>query len=122
MEPPFILRLKTRTTFDEPGFPKKAGTSTSQILLGLLVSLEGYPLAHKGFEAGKSEGHTLLPVIEAFKSKYQLDKLVFIADAGLLCNDNMEELHSKHYEFILGVRIKIDDELPGNLIRKSFPK
>jgi transposase len=88
------------------GFSKEGKHQHPQILLGLLVSIDGYPLAYEVFEGNKFEGHTMLPVIETFKAGYHLDKLVVIADAGLLSNDNLQELQSKQYEYILGARIK----------------
>jgi len=71
-----------------------------------LVSKNGYPLAYEIFEGNKFEGHTMLPVVDAFKNKYNLDKLVIIADSGLLSNANIDELSANNYEFILGARIK----------------
>ena len=53
------------------GFSKEGRHQHPQILLGLLVSTLGYPLAYEIFEGNKFEGHTMLPVIEAFKNKYQ---------------------------------------------------
>ena len=53
------------------GFSKDGKHQQPQIVLGLLVSAGGYPLAYEMFEGKKFEGHTMLPVIEAFKSKYQ---------------------------------------------------
>ncbi len=67
---------------------------------------DGYPLAYEIFEGNKFEGHTMLPVIDRFKEKYKLDKLVIIADSGLLSHQNIKELQEKGYEFILGARIK----------------
>jgi transposase len=92
------------------GFSKEGRHQHPQIILGLLVSVEGYPLAYEIFEGNKFEGHTMLPVIEAFKAKYKLDKLVVIADAGLLSNDNITELQRKQYQYILGARIKNETE------------
>jgi transposase len=48
----------------------------------------------------------MIPVIEAFKQKYQLETLVVVADAGLLSTKNIQALTEKGYEFILGARIK----------------
>jgi hypothetical protein len=48
----------------------------------------------------------MLPVIEAFKTKYRLKDLVVVADAGLLLDDNIIELKSNNYEYILGTRPK----------------
>lgn len=92
------------------GFSKEGKHQHPQIVLGLLVSLSGYPLAYEIFEGNKFEGHTMLPVVEAFRERYQLDKLVIIADAGLLSNKNIEDLLRKEYEFILGARIKNESE------------
>ena len=88
------------------GFSKEGKHQNPQIVLGLLVSKNGYPLAYDMFEGNKFEGHTMLPIIDAFKSKYNLNQLVIIADAGLLSSNNIEELQVKEYEFILGARIK----------------
>jgi transposase len=92
------------------GFSKDGKHQHPQIVLGLLVSIEGYPLAYDIFEGNKFEGHTMLPVIDAFKRKYNLDKLVVIADSGLLSNDNIQELQRNGYSFILGARIKAETQ------------
>lgn len=88
------------------GFSKEGRHHNPQIVLGLLVGLEGYPLAYEIHEGNKFEGHTMLPIIDAFKTRYELDKLIVIADSGLLSTSNVKELQEKGYEFILGARIK----------------
>jgi len=88
------------------GFSKEGKHQNPQIVLGLLVSIDGYPLAFDIFEGNKFEGHTMLPILDVFKQKYDLEKLVIIADSGLLSSQNIKELQEKGYEFILGARIK----------------
>ncbi len=90
------------------GFSKEGKHQNPQIVLGLLVSKNGYPLAYEIFQGNKFEGHTMLPVVEAFKSKYNLTQLIVIADSGLFSNTNIQELQTKGYEFILGSRIKTE--------------
>lgn len=92
------------------GFSKDGKHRHPQIILGLLVSAGGYPLAYEIFEGNKFEGHTMLPIVEAFKKKYKLKQLVIIADAGLLSDDNVQQLQSKGYEYILGARIKNESQ------------
>jgi transposase len=92
--------------FRQTGFSKDGKHQQPQIVLGLLVSMAGYPLAYELFEGSKFEGHTMIPVLDAFKEKYQLEKLVVVADAGLLSTKNILALGEKNYEFILGARIK----------------
>lgn len=93
------------------GFSKDGKHQQPQIVLGLLVSAGGYPLVYEMFEGKQFEGHTMLPVIEAFKSKYQLNNLIVVADAGLMSNDNIAELQRKNYQYIIGARIKNETKL-----------
>lgn len=92
------------------GFSKEGKHQNPQIVLGLLVSIDGYPLAFDIFEGNKFEGHTMLPILDGFKKKYKLEKLIIIADSGLLSNQNIMELQQKKYEFILGARIKNENQ------------
>lgn len=82
------------------GFSKDGKHQNPQIVLGLLVSVDGYPLAYDVFDGKQFEGHTLMPVIEGFKQRYGLEDLVVVADAGLLSSDNIENLQQKQFEYI----------------------
>lgn len=88
------------------GFSKEGKHQNPQIVLGLLVSEGGYPLAYEIFEGKQYEGHTMLPIINRFREKYKIEKLVVVADSGLLSKENIEELVTNNYEFNLGARIK----------------
>lgn len=94
----------------KPGFSKDGKHKHPQIVLGLLVSKDAYPLAYDIFEGNKYEGDTFLPILEGFRNKYNFEKLTVVADAGLLSNKNIQELIEKGYEFILGARIKNEKE------------
>ena len=93
------------------GFSKEGRHQNPQIVLGLLVGVEGYPLAYEIHQGNKFEGHTMLPILDSFKDKYDIEKLIVIADSGLLSSSNIKELKDKGYEFILGARIKNESEL-----------
>lgn len=98
------------------GFSKDGKHQHPQILIGLLVGPHGYPLGYKMFEGDKFEGHTMLPVIEEFRTQYQLNKIVIIADAGLLSQKNITALEEQGYEFILGGRIKNETDAIKNQV------
>lgn len=88
------------------GFSKEGRHSNPQIILGLLVSLGGYPLAYCIHEGNKYEGHTMLPMINEFVSKYGLENFVVVADSGLMNNANIAELETHGYKYIIGAKIK----------------
>jgi transposase len=86
--------------------------------LGLLVSKGGYPITYELFEGKKFEGHTILPVLDSFKKKYDLSEIVVVADSGLLSDKNIQAITEKNYQFILGARIKNEVEGVKNQILK----
>jgi transposase len=88
------------------GFSKEGRHQNPQIILGLPVSLGGYPLAYEISDGKKFEGHTMLPVLNHFKEQYKLDRLVVVADSGLISRSNKELLEQSGYEYILGAGIK----------------
>lgn len=98
------------------GFSKEGKHQRPQLVLGLLVSEGGYPLAYDVFPGNTFEGHTLLGVLERFKKTYKLEQLVIVADAGMLSNANLEQLETKGYEFIVGARVKNE----SNPIKKKI--
>ena len=98
------------------GFSKEGKHQNPQILLGLLVAEDGYPLAYDIFPGNKYEGHTMLPVLNGFKAKYQIENITVVADSGLLTSTNIEQLQRNNYEFILGARIKNETEEIKNRI------
>ena len=73
-------------------------------------------MAYDIFEGNKYEGATMLPVLHGFQAKYKLQKLTVIADAGLLSNDNVEQLQQSGFEYILGARIKSESDILKNKI------
>ena len=103
------------------GFSKDGKHKNPQIVLGLLVSVDGYPIAYEIFEGNKYEGHTLIPVIESFKSKYKINNLVVVADSGLLSKKNINELKGLGYKYILGGRLKNESQnIRAQILRLSL--
>lgn len=90
------------------GFSKEGRHSNPQIILGLLVSLDGYPLAYCIHEGNKYEGHTMLPVVETFVKEYDLDEFIVVADSGLMNSANVEELERLGYKYIIGAKLKTE--------------
>lgn len=88
------------------GFSKDGKFQNPQIMLGLLVGENGYPVGYDIFEGNIFEGHTLLPVLEKIRRKYGFDNPVVVADAALLSGENIKYLADKGYRFIIGARIK----------------
>ena len=90
------------------GFSKEGRHKNPQIILGLLVSPGGYPLAYSIHEGSKYEGHTMLPVVTEFVHKYNLEDFIVVADSGLMNGDNIADLEANGYRYIIGAKIKTE--------------
>lgn len=93
------------------GFSKEGRHKPPQIILGLLVSIDGYPLAYCIHEGNKYEGHTMLPVVTDFVRKYNLENFIVVADSGLMNNDNIADLEANGYKYIIGAKIKSESKI-----------
>ena len=103
------------------GFSKDGKFQKPQIMLGLLVGENGYPIGYDIYEGNTFEGKTMLPFIERLQAKYGFSKPIIIADSGLLSNKNMKELKEKGYQFIIGARIKNEsNKLKEEILEKAI--
>ena len=93
------------------GWSKDGKHSQPQVVLGLLVSKRGYPLAYSIHEGNKYEGHTMLPVVRDFVSKFNLEDFIVVADSGLMNAENIKELEKNNYKYIIGARIKSENQV-----------
>lgn len=90
----------------QDGFSKDGKTAESQIVLGLLVSEDGYPLSYSVFNGRQYEGYTMIPIIDDFVRRFNLTDFIVVADSGLMSETNVSLLESAGYKYILGARIR----------------
>jgi transposase len=88
------------------GYSKDKKFNESQIVLGMSIDKEGLPVSFNIFEGNKYEGHTLEKAIEDMKTKYSIDKVVIVADRGMLSENNLKLIEESGYEYIVGRSIK----------------
>ena len=89
----------------QSGFSKDGKTAESQIVLGLLVSDNGYPLSYSIFNGSQNEGRTMIPIIDDFVQRFNLEDFV-VADSGLMNATNISLFESAGYQYITGARIR----------------
>lgn len=95
-------------SFRKNGYSKDLKFNQPQVVLALMVTKEGLPIGYEAFEGDTYEGHTLIPALARLREKYQLDKVIFVADAGMMNEDNLKKLEQapQPFEYIVGSRLK----------------
>lgn len=97
-------------TFEEDelrrnGFSKDNKSQQPQILVALMVTKEGFPIAYSIFSGNTFEGHTILPVMNSFIKKYAVKELTVVADAAMISTTNIQELRKNNISYIVGARL-----------------
>ena len=88
------------------GMSKDHKSGDVQVVLGLLMDQNGIPMGYELFPGNTSEFSTLIPVIEQYKNKYNINKITVVADRGLNSNENLTKLSQRGCKFIMAQKIK----------------
>lgn len=87
------------------GFSKDLKFNQPQIVIGLIVTNEGFPISYEVFEGNTVEGDTFIPIVSAFKKKHTIDSLTVVADAAMISFANVEQLKKHQLSYIVGGRV-----------------
>ena len=87
------------------GFGKEIKHGQPIIVIGLMVTREGFPVSYEVFEGNTFEGKTFIPVIKKFKETYNVENLTVVADAAMISLDNVEKLTEHELSYIVGARM-----------------
>ncbi len=88
------------------GFGKDGKIGNTQILFCMMIDRDKNPIGYRLFKGDTYEGHTFEKALEDLKNQYQIDKVIIVADRGMLSKNNLHITTDKGYEFIIGERLK----------------
>lgn len=87
------------------GFSKDNKANQPQIVIGLIVTKEGFPVAYDVFEGNTFEGKTFIPSITKFKATYTIRTVTVVADAAMISLENVQLLIKEDISYIVGARV-----------------
>lgn len=93
--------------------PEKNHRPDPIVELGLLMDSNGIPLSYDLFPGNESEKTSLRPIIKRTKSKFNIDKVIVVADRGLNTSDNTfflagknDDEHKNHDGYVYGQSVR----------------
>jgi transposase len=105
---------QAQTELKEFGFSKDHRSQDTQVVVGLVVNTDGFPLYFDIFAGNTFEGSTFLAVVKKVRALLAVPDLVVVADAGMLSQKNMDALDQSGIKFVVGARIA---NLPISVLR-----
>lgn len=87
------------------GLSKDNKSGQPQVVVGLLVTSDGFPLTYDVFAGNAFEGHTMIPVVTGLVKRHRLTNLTVVADAAMLSQANIDALVEAGISYIVGARL-----------------
>lgn len=88
------------------GYSKDCKFSEVQVVMGLLLDTEGMPIGYELFPGNTFDGKTMVNSLENLKKKFNIRKVVIVADRGLNSKSNLNLIKSAGYGYIVACRLK----------------
>jgi transposase len=116
-------------TFEEDdlrrnGFSKDNKSQQPQIVVALMVTKEGFPIAYEVFAGNTFEGHTIIPVVKKFIKANAVKNFTVVADAAMISSENITQLNENNINYIVGARLgnlphQVFEEIDSKLARED---
>lgn len=97
------------------GFSKDGKGNLKQLIVGVLMTTDGVPIAHEVFPGNTADVNSFSRIVTVLKEKYQIEKVILIADRGMVSEENLVHLEQTGLSYIVGIRMRL---LPQSLKKK----
>jgi len=97
------------------GYSRDHRSDRPQVMIGLLVTSDGIPIAHHVFAGNTSDVSTLPGVMADLKERFGVGKIALVADRGLISEDNLAEVAAHGFDHVLATRLHHDDDVAAVL-------
>ena len=81
-----------------------------QILLGVVMA-SGWPVAHHVFSGNTSEKKTVSMVINDLKKRFEIEKVIFVGDSGMVSQENLKTIEVAEYKYIVAMKRRRNNEV-----------
>jgi len=85
------------------GYSRDGKRRNRQIVIGV-VMMEGWPIAHHVFAGNRLDQTTLAEVVQDLRRRFELNRVVWVGDRGLLTLRNLEDLRQGQQGYLMGLQ------------------
>ena len=90
------------------GYSRDHRSDRPQIVIGLLCTTDGIPIAHHVFAGNTNDASTLPAVLEDLADRFAVSRICVVADRGLISADNVEAVAAAGFDHVLATRLRRD--------------
>ncbi len=104
------------------GYSRDHRGDRPQVVIGLLVTGDGIPIAHHVFAGNTADVSTLPGVLDDLQVRFGVGAITMVADRGLISADNVKALSDKGFGHILATRLHRDADVAAVLAASTSPE
>ena len=90
------------------GYSRDHRSDRPQIVIGLLCTTDGIPIAHHVFAGDTNDASTLPAVLEDLARRFAVGRICIVADRGLVSAANVEAVAAAGFDHVLATRLRRD--------------
>ncbi len=103
------------------GYSRDHRSDRPQVVLGLLCTGDGIPIAHHVFSGDTNDVTTLPGVLDDLQARFGVGKVCVVADRGLISGQNIAALDAGGFEHVLATRLHRDPTCAAALVASATP-
>ncbi len=84
------------------GYSRDSRPDCLQVLIGLVVTDDGYPVGYEVFEGNRHDSKTVQEVVGSMEKKYGRTNRVWVMDRGMVSDENLSFLRERNGSYIVG--------------------
>lgn len=88
------------------GFSKAGKFNEVQVVLGLLTDVEGRPIGFDLFPGATGEGKTLLHALDKLSKRFEIGRVIVVADAAMNSKANLLAIKQAGYRFVVSTPLR----------------
>jgi len=92
------------------GLSKDHRPDRVQVMVGVLMTRDGYPVAHEVFPGNTADVTTFKIVLRRVLKRFSVRRCVVVGDRGMISKSTVRELEESGLEYILGLRMRKDKD------------
>ena len=90
------------------GYSRDHRSDRPQIVIGLLCTTDGIPIAHHVFAGNTNDASTLPAVLADLAKRFAVGRICVVADRGLISKDNVDAVAAAGFDHLLATRLHRD--------------
>lgn len=101
------------------GYSRDKRGDRPQVVIGLLVTGNGIPIAHYVFPGNTRDSTTLGVVMADYQRRFGIGRIALVADRGLISEANLDQVQAAGFDHVLATRLHRDPEVAAVLDRAA---